>query len=417
MVGRWLALLLGSVAICAAGLAWSQSRPEGGPPPPDFNVAIRPIFVSRCVSCHGPNLQRAGLRLDDRAAALKGSAAGPVIVPGNSGASKLFQMVASKRMPLDDELSVFELDALKAWIDAGARWPEKRGLQAVTVDFRVDAFRVAMRNNDRAAIARAVADPALVKARGKDGSTLLHHAAVYGDLAQVRALLDRGADVNSANFEGSTPLIWAVRDDDAASLLIARGADVNAVSEGGVTPLIAAAGRTTGANVVRMLLAQGARPTAAQQPQLATAAAIPGSLDILKLLFPAVLAANGPAGAAAATNATAARCYACLDYLLSKGTKGASLSGALVAAANSGDAALVKRLLDFGATLDGRGPQDAPALLAAAISDIEPAEKVRLLLAAGADVNARDAHGRTALTYALQIHPEIEPSLIAKGAK
>ena len=38
--------------------------------------------------------QMSGLRLDDRGAALKGGAAGPVIVPGKSAESKLIRMVA-----------------------------------------------------------------------------------------------------------------------------------------------------------------------------------------------------------------------------------------------------------------------------------------------------------------------------------
>jgi ankyrin repeat protein len=86
-------------------------------------------------------------------------------------------------------------------------------------------------------------------------------------------------------------------------------------------------------------------------------------------------------------------------------------------AANSGDAALVKRLLDLGATLDGKGPQDASALISATVSDREPMQKVNLLLAAGADVNTPDAHGRTPLYWAKQVHPEIAPVLMAKGAK
>jgi len=93
------------------------------------------------------------------------------------------------------------------------------------------------------------------------------------------------------------------------------------------------------------------------------------------------------------------------------------LNIALVLAANSGDAAQVKRLLDLGATLDGRGPQDATALIAAVMSDREAAQKVSLLLAAGADPNLADAHGRTPLLLAARLHPEATPLLLAKGAK
>src|SRR3569833_4146069 len=101
-------------ALMIAGTTAAQ--PTGGPPPAppvDFNTNVRPIFANRCASCHGAAVQRGGLRLDDREAALRGSASGPVIVPGHSDQSKLYQIVASKKMPLDDELSVLELEALK----------------------------------------------------------------------------------------------------------------------------------------------------------------------------------------------------------------------------------------------------------------------------------------------------------------
>jgi ankyrin repeat protein len=415
---RSVALAAAAVLFFAASpiLAQSPAPPQPGPGP-DFNVAIKPILNGRCTGCHGATVQRAGLRLDDRDAALKGGASGPVIIPGNAEGSKLFQMVATKKMPLDDELSVLELGNLKAWINAGAKWPERRNIQAFTPDPRVDAFRVAMRNLDRTAIDRAVSDPTLIKARGKDGSTLLHHAAVFGDAKLVAALIDKGADVNAVNLDGATPLIPGVRDEAITRVLIDRGADVNLVTEQGVTPLIAAAGRTGGGPVARLLLAKGAKPTPAQLPPLSLSAGIMADLDLTRALAPAVI---GPAGLPAtilAGNVATARCYACLDYLIAQGVKGPALKDALVAAANSGDAALVKRLLDLGATTDGRGPQDATALIAAAMSDIEPAEKVRLLLAAGADVAVPDAHGRTALTYARMVHPDIVPALVAKGAK
>lgn len=362
-------------------------------------------------------MQRAGLRLDDKTSALKGSARGAVIVPGDSTASKLYQMVAAKKMPLDDGLSVLEVEDLKAWIDGGAKWPEPRVIPGMVVDPRVDGFRLSLRNADRPAVAKAIADPTLIKARGKDGSTPLHHAAVYGDAALVKALLDKGADVNAVNLDGITPLIWGIHDDAIAALLIDRGADVNAASDSGVTPLQAAAGRANGSVTVQRLLDKGARVPPPLQPLVANAAGIAADLATIKILFPKVIPANGPGAGVGVTFMTVGKCYACLDYMIAQGSRGPTLGGALVAAANSGDAALVKRLLDLGATTDGRGPQDATALIAAAASDQEAAEKVRLLLAAGADVNVPDAHGRTPLTYARTLHPDIVPTLLAKGAK
>ena len=407
---RFVLAVLAGLALAGAPALHAQTAP-------DFDTAIRPIFVNRCTGCHGANVQRAGLRLDDRDAAMKGSSSGPVIVPGHSESSRLFAMVSSKRMPLDDELSVLELNNLKLWIDGGAPWPARRVIADMTVDARVDQFRLALRNADRAAIARLLADPAITRLRDRNGNTALHQAAVYGEPAEVRALLDKGADVNAVNLDGTTPLIWGVRDDAVANLLIDRGADVNAVSDGGISALVSAAGRSGATALIRRLVEKGARPAVPQQIQIGGAAGQLAELDTLKFLFPGVIGINSPAARPAIANIIYSDCAACLDYMLAQGAKGATLNVALVLAANSGDAALVKRLLDLGATLDGRGPQDATALIAATMSDRDALQKVNLLLAAGADPSVPDAHGRTPLQLANRLHPEITSLLLAKGAK
>ncbi len=64
--------------------------------------------------------------------ALKGSYAGPVIVPGDSAGSKLIQMVAGaldgKVMPPTGQaLTPDEIGLLRTWIDHGAEWPSSDG--------------------------------------------------------------------------------------------------------------------------------------------------------------------------------------------------------------------------------------------------------------------------------------------------
>ncbi len=95
----------------------------------DFTRDIQPIFARHCVSCHGPEKQKGGLRLDARAAALKGGDDGKVIIAGKSAESRLVQFVAGldkdKVMPPKGErLSSAEVAALREWIDAGASWPD-----------------------------------------------------------------------------------------------------------------------------------------------------------------------------------------------------------------------------------------------------------------------------------------------------
>src|SRR5207253_8482585 len=94
----------------------------------DFAKDIEPILTDHCYNCHGPKKQEASLRLDQTAAALKGSENGPVILPGKSTDSLLIQAVSWVRddlkMPKKGErLTAQQVGLLRAWIDQGADWP------------------------------------------------------------------------------------------------------------------------------------------------------------------------------------------------------------------------------------------------------------------------------------------------------
>ena len=94
----------------------------------DFATEVHPILAVRCAPCHSGAKPAAGLSLESRAGLLAGGASGPAIVPGDSGASLLILKVSGKRgaiMPASGEpLSAAQIAALRAWIDAGAVWPE-----------------------------------------------------------------------------------------------------------------------------------------------------------------------------------------------------------------------------------------------------------------------------------------------------
>ena len=98
--------------------------------PVDFGRDIDPLLRKRCHSCHGALTQMSGLRLDDKASALKGGNSGPVLVPGKSAESRLIRLVAGlegiKVMPpAGPRLSPDEIGLLRAWIDQGAKWPDR----------------------------------------------------------------------------------------------------------------------------------------------------------------------------------------------------------------------------------------------------------------------------------------------------
>ena len=89
-------------------------------------------------------------------------------------------------------------------------------------------------------------------------------AAQRGDLAEVRALLRTGADVNAAQTDGMTALHWAAADNriEIARTLLYAGAAVRATTRlGGYTPLHLAA-RSGNAEIAGILLDAGADPNA-----------------------------------------------------------------------------------------------------------------------------------------------------------
>ena len=112
-------------------------------------------------------------------------------------------------------------------------------------------------------------------------------AAKESDTAAVRSLLRQGADVDSAEPDGTTALHWAASRNDAemVDLLVESGANVRATNRYGVTPLLLAC-NTGGVTVVERLLEGGADPNSAL-PEGETAlmtAARAGKVDVVNLL-------------------------------------------------------------------------------------------------------------------------------------
>src|SRR5207253_8883881 len=58
-----------------------------------FERDVRPILVDTCQKCHGEKKQEAELRLDSRAALLKGGFSGPAVEPGHPEKSLLIAAV------------------------------------------------------------------------------------------------------------------------------------------------------------------------------------------------------------------------------------------------------------------------------------------------------------------------------------
>ena len=89
---------------------------------------MRPLLVKHCYACHGPDKQKGGLRLDQKADALKGGDDGAVIVAGKGADSPLVRLTAGveadRACPRRaTRLTAEQVGVLRAWIDQGAKWP------------------------------------------------------------------------------------------------------------------------------------------------------------------------------------------------------------------------------------------------------------------------------------------------------
>ncbi|HEV2972959.1 MAG TPA: ankyrin repeat domain-containing protein [Pirellulales bacterium] len=83
--------------------------------------------------------------------------------------------------------------------------------------------------SDRGTAAKLLAqDPTLIDVRNSVGETALHYLVVENDLPSVEWLLERGADVNTCNDFGSTPLLEAAGLGylELCEFLVKRGADM-----------------------------------------------------------------------------------------------------------------------------------------------------------------------------------------------
>ncbi len=179
---------------------------------------------------------------------------------------------------------------------------------------------------------------------GDNGKTELMQAARGRELERLQALLNAGADANLANDNGGTPLMYAVLGGDLeiVHVLLDRGADFDARADNGWSATMIAAAKGYD-HILELLLARGADPNAPDVYQWTP----------------------------------------------------------LMRAGYENRPAIVRLLLqDDRVDINRRGEKGFTALHLAATQG--HLEIVRLLLAAGADRNIRDADGRTAYEFATQ---------------
>ena len=323
---------------------------------------------------------------------------------------------------------------------------------------------------------KAGADPKTVLAGGE---TALMTAARTGSLPIVQRLIERGADVHAKEHRGQTALVWAAAEGhaDVVEALIDAGADYRSPLSSGFTPLLLAA-RDGRSAVVQVLLARGVDVNEAlvkgksggRTPRNGSSALIMaienGHFQLAKTLLEAGADADDqrsgftplhtltwvrkpnrgdgedgdppPIGSGDMSSLDCARALvahgADVNAQLKKGASGKgqlNRTGAtpFLLAASTDDLPYMKLLIELGADPNVPNADNCTPLMAAAgIGVLAPGEEagteeealaaVEYLLQLGADVNAVDDNGETAMHgAAYKSLPRMVEFLAAHGAK
>jgi ankyrin repeat protein len=234
-----------------------------------------------------------------------------------------------------------------------------------------------------------------VGARHADGSTPLQWAVYEVDAAQVRRLLDAGADAAAANDYGATPMSLAaeIANTEILKLLLDAGADPDSPNADGMTALMLVA-RTGNVEAAKLLLEHGATIDARESFGGQTAlmwAAARRHPDMIELLI-----SNG----AAVDARSAVRDYQ--RHVQAEGRPKSLDTGGftpLLYAARENCMACVDVLLKHGAETNKPDP-DGVSPLHVAIMNANW-DLAKQLIAAGADVNQWDIYGEAPLYTAV----------------
>jgi len=154
----------------------------------DYTRDVKPLLQQHCVGCHGAKRQRGDLRLDSRAALLKGGSRGPAVVVGKAAESLLIQAVLQDdpeiAMPPEGEpLSSEEVQVLRDWIDQGAPGPADEATARKELPW---SFRPVQRPHLPAAAASI--DELLEAQRARQDLASLGFSAEADRVTQIRRL-------------------------------------------------------------------------------------------------------------------------------------------------------------------------------------------------------------------------------------
>jgi len=260
----------------------------------------------------------------------------------------------------------------------------------------------------------------------RGGYTALTRAITEGKTKTVKLLLEKGADPNRMDKTGQTPLTTAMRDGSPklVKTLLDGGADVDSRSKSGTTALIEAAriGRT---DIVKLLLNRGANANAKDRDgrtALHEAARKRGRPEIVKALLEGGMKRSAKREKNASARAKAKKAP---QKTIAKASRAEQEGGAIPDA---------KKVDDWNPLM----PSDAAEKVEASVSSEKTEQKIRTnartdakhrkrqglaeiarpIRQKGANPNATDRHGQSALDEALRFqNVEIVKLLLDAGAK
>lgn len=281
-------------------------------------------------------------------------------------------------------------------------------------------------------------------ARDRNGRTPIMNAAMFGRVNEVQSLLAQGVDINMTDTDGMTALMWAALSGrlEVVKLLMEAGADTKIKDGKGHTASYYAEviGNRAMVQMINSSPHQAVQPhppvaqspvsaplpvraapadsvsadavgTAAPGYQPITPRAVSGIVDAATSLPPPLLPASTLALGPALAATTVATLPVDIFGSILTGIFGSSRGGARTSSrATSGGNGQGREstILDIGSS-------HTSALMTAVI--LNHAKEVPDLLAKGADVNAKDAEGRTALMWAaMGGNTDIVKALLEAGA-
>ena len=184
---RAIPLLLTFAGLGSATFAQTQEPPKDATS--QFVRDVVPVLRDKCISCHGPKVRQAGLRLDTRIEILRGGKSGPAILENDAAKSLLVRRIsgseAGMQMPPTGALREKEIESLRTWIREGAPWDSGASFtkEHEVVPEAKELFQ-AIRRGEIPAIRKVLdRDPKLIGTVDENGSTPLILAAYWASAA------------------------------------------------------------------------------------------------------------------------------------------------------------------------------------------------------------------------------------------